>query len=97
LLDQQLGALKKFEMIQDLNVEMFSEGLRYVQLCPLLHEFDVDELLTHALVKELGLRSFKARNRDQAVVAAMAGLHLAVRGHWRLVIEKHFLVFFHGQ
>jgi hypothetical protein len=54
-------------------------------------------LLTHILVKELGLRSFKAGNRNQAVVATIAGLHLAVWGHWGLVIEKHFLVFFHGQ
>jgi hypothetical protein len=96
-MDQKLGALKKFEMIQDLDVEIFSKGLGYVQLGPLLHEFHVDELLTHILVKELGLRSFKAGNRNQAVVATIAGLHLAVWGHWGLVIEKHFLVFFHGQ
>lgn len=41
-MDQKLGALKKFEMIQDLDVEIFSKGLGYVQLGPLLHEFHVD-------------------------------------------------------
>lgn len=49
-------------MIQDLYVEISGKGLGNVQLVPLLHEFAVDELLTHALVEELRIRSLKARN-----------------------------------